>query len=243
MTVAVKDPISELVDTLAALRRDVDRLTKESAETRTAALQATTAAVAGQKAAEAPQTVRVDAAAVGKALTAVSASLAELRDQVGTLDAAHYREQVNTALGAAQTDLTRAVQEVERNLIETAHAADATVRRASNRLTGKLTLAIAAVVLAAAGLIWTTGTLATWWQRSTRDALAAEIERLQGELPVLQARAADWANRAGKAVLVQCGGTAAQAGAKPTPGRLCVRIDLKAPRYGQNGEYAILDGY
>jgi hypothetical protein len=243
MTFPVKDPISELVDTLAALRRDVDRLTRESAETRAAAQQATAAATAGQKAAEAPQTVKIDASAVGKALTAVSASIAELRDQVRTLDAAYYREQVDTALGAARTDLMRTVQDVERNLIETAHAADATVRGATNRLTGKLTLAIVAIVLTAAGLLWTTGTLATWWQRSTRDALLAEIERLQGELPVLQARAADWVNRAGKAVLVQCGGTAAQAGAKATPGRLCVRIDLKAPRYGQNGEYAILDGY
>src|SRR3954471_20675616 len=125
--------------------------------------------------------------AMTKQLWSVNALAVELGRDRRT----HYREQVNTALGAAQTDLTRAVQEVERNLIETAHAADATVRRASNRLTGKLTLAIAAVVLAAAGLIWTTGTLTTWWQRSTRDALAAEIERLQGELPVLQARAAD----------------------------------------------------
>jgi len=243
VTVAVKDPISELVDTLAALRRDVDRLTKESAQTCSAAQQATAAAIAGQKAAEAPQTVTVDASAVGKALTAVSASLTELFDQVRTLDAAHYREQVNAALGAAQTDLIRAVQDVERNLIETAHAADATVSRAANRLTGKLILAISAVVLAAGFLIWVTGTFATWWQRSTRDALAADIERLQGELPVLQARTAEWANRAGKAVLVQCGASAPQAGAKPTPGRLCVRIDLRAPAYGTNGEYRILDGY
>ena len=63
------------------------------------------------------------------------------------------------------------------------------MRGATNRLTGKLTLAIVAIVLTAAGLLWTTGTLATWWQRSTRDALLAEIERLQGELPILQARA------------------------------------------------------
>jgi hypothetical protein len=243
VTIPVKDPITELVDTLAALRRDVDRLTKESAETRSAAQQATAAAFAGQKAAEAPRTVTVDASAVGKALTAVSASLTELRDQVRTLDAVHYREQVNAALGAAQTDLTRAVQDVERNLVETAHAADATVSRVANRLTSKLTLAISAVVLAAGFLIWATGTLATWWQHSTRDALAADIERLQGELPVLQARAAEWVNRAGKAVLVQCGATAAQAGVRATPGRLCVRIDLRAPAYGTNGEYRILDGY
>ena len=180
---------------------------------------------------------------MGKALTAVSLSLTELRDQVRALDAAHYRDQINSALSAAQADLTRAVQDVECSLVATAHAADATAHRAANRLTGKLTLAIGAVVLAATGLIWTTGTLATWWQRSTRDALAVDIERLQGELPVLQARAAEWTSRAGKAVLVQCGASAAQAGVKPTSGRLCVRIDLRAPAYGTNGEYRILDGY
>lgn len=243
MTFPVKDPISELVDTLAALRRDVDRLTKESAQTRSSAQQATAAAIAGQKAAEAPQTVTVDASAVGTALTTVSLSLTDLRDQVRALDAAHYRDQVNSALGAAQADLTRAVQDMERSLVATTHAADATARRAANHLTSKLTLAIGAVVLAAGFLIWTTGTLATWWQRSTRDALAADIERLQGELPVLQVRAAEWTSRAGKAVLVQCGASAVQAGAKPTPGRLCVRIDLRAPAYGTNGEYRILDGY
>jgi hypothetical protein len=243
VTIPVKDPITELVDTLAALRRDVDRLSKESAETRSAAQQATAAAFAGQKASEAPRTVTVDASAVGKALTAVSASLTELRDQVRALDAAHYRDQVNSALSTAQADLTCAVQGVERSLVATAHAVDATARRAANHLTGKLTLAIGAIVLAAGFLIWTTGTLATWWQRATRDALAADIERLQDELPVLQARAAEWANRAGKAVLVQCGASAAQAGVKPTPGRLCVRIDLRAPAYGTNGEYRILDGY
>lgn len=237
----MSDPIAELIGTLAALRRDVDRLTQESAATREAALQASAAALAGQKAAEVPRPVRIDARSVGDALATVSSRLSVLQDDVRALDAGHYREAVEAALATATADLDRSVRGIETRLAATSRAAEETVRATTRHLTWKLAATLGAVVLAAGVTFYGFAMASTWWQRSTRDALAAEVEHLRAELPQLQARAAEWEKRAGRATLRICQGSPDQTGA--TRDRLCAKIDPAAPRYGEKSEFVILDGY
>ncbi|MCK1758047.1 hypothetical protein IVA78_23220, partial [Bradyrhizobium sp. 137] len=92
------------------------------------------------------------------------------------------------------------------------------------------------VVLGATGAQFAGVAASTFWGQAERARLAAEVERLRVALPTLQARAEDWQRRAGRVVLTNC-----QSDDRRT--RLCVRIDLSAPRFGPRGEYAVLDGY
>lgn len=237
----MSDPISELIATLAALRRDVDRLAQESTATREAAMQASVAALAGQKAAEAPRPIRIDARSVGDALAAVSSRLSALQDDVQALDAARYREAVEAALDSAKADLDQTVHEIEKRLRTAGQAMEQTVRGTARHLTWKLAATLGAVVLTAGLTLYGFASISTWWQRSMRDQLAGETERLRAELPQLQARVAEWEKRAGRATLRTCQDDLGQSSA--TRDRLCVKIDTTAPRYGERSEYAVLDGY
>lgn len=246
---AARDPISELVDTLSALRRDVDHLARESAEGRAAIEKAASAAAAAEKAAQTPRAITVDATAVGQALKAVQTSVARLGDQVGALDAAHYRQAVTDALAGARAELARHAEEFGRtldttagNLVRSAESAGTRMSQASHDLSTRIAVVIGAVtgavLLAAILVTWGSGQVAVLWQESTRDQLGAEIARRRAELADLEARAGDWARRAGRATLNQCGDPA-----NPKLLRLCARIDPKAPPYGAAGEFRILDGY
>lgn len=237
----MSDPIAELVATLAALRRDVDRLVQESTATHEAALQASAASLASQKAAEAPRPVRIDARSVSDALATVSSRLSALQDDVRALDAAGYREAVEAALGSAKADLDRTVRGVEKRLTGAGEAMDQRVRSTTRHLSLKLAATLSAVVLIAGLTLYGSASAATWWQQSTRDQLAGEAERLRAELPQLQARATEWERRAGRATLRTCQDASGRMAG--TRDRLCAKIDLSAPRFGERSEYAILDGY
>lgn len=236
----MSDPIAELIATLAALRRDIDRLAQESTATRDAALQAGAAALASQKAAEAPRPVRIDARSVGDALATVSSHLSALHDDVRALDAAGYRESVAAALSSAKADLDRTVRGIEKRLTATGQAMDQTVRRSTRHLTVKLAATLGAVLLTTGLTLYGFASASTWWQHSARDQIAGETERLRAELPQLQARVAEWEKRAGRATLRTCQDASGRAG---TRDRLCAKIDPSAPRFGERSEYAILDGY
>lgn len=84
---------------------------------------------------------------------------------------------------------------------------------------------VAAVGLAAFGLVEI--------QRYQVRSLANEKADLVQEVAALQAAAADFAKRAGKAKLTTCG----------DKGRLCVEIDRQAGGFGDDGQYAIIKGY
>jgi len=73
-----------------------------------------------------------------------------------------------------------------------------------------------------------------WWGTSQLRDEAAE---LRTEVRVLEAQAKEFRNKAGKAVLSSCG--------ERGKGRLCIRVDERAGRYGdsQSGLFMVIDGY
>lgn len=117
--------------------------------------------------------------------------------------------------------------------VEAAHgAADAiqeSIKGVSWKLAGVAFLAalgaVVAFALGAYGLVA--------WQSYQVRSLAAEKADLAEEVSRLQAAAADFAKRAGKANLITCGDKR----------RLCVEIDQQAGGFGEHGQYAIIKGY
>ena len=207
------DPVTELVNTLAAVRRDVDQLRRD--------MQGTLkAAQAAEGAAAKPRTLTLDVSALGPAFGALSDRIASLDTTVSALGADRLRDEVEAALDQVRTGID---------------AATHGVRRAAGHLTLRLTAVLVALVLAAAGAQFVGVAASTVWGQAERTRLAAEVEGLRVTLPALQARAEDWQRRAGRAVLTPC-----QSGSRT---RLCARIDPSAPRFGTRGEYAVLDGY
>lgn len=61
----------------------------------------------------------------------------------------------------------------------------------------------------------------------------AELSRLRSERDSLEARVAQLSERGGRIDLRRCG----------AGGRLCVRVERAAPRYGADGDYYVLKGY
>ncbi|MCK1287130.1 MULTISPECIES: hypothetical protein [unclassified Bradyrhizobium] len=208
------DPVIELLDTLKAVRRDVDRLGQD--------MQGTLkAAQAAEMAAAKPRTLTLDVSALGPAFGTLSDRVASLDTTVSALGADRLRSEVVAALHDARGEID---------------AATHGVRQATARLTLRLTAVLSLVVLGATGAQFAGVAASTFWGQAERARLAAEVERLRVALPTLQARAEDWQRRAGRVVLTNC-----QSDDRRT--RLCVRIDLSAPRFGPRGEYAVLDGY
>jgi hypothetical protein len=136
-------------------------------------------------------------------------------------------------LKAAVQDLATVVRdEVHRVLLEELQSLTADSRRASDALHA---------VRRAAGLrvaIWSVGVttlcsaiplgLACWVIPSR-----AEIAALRSRHDELAAKIAALEDRGGRVDLRRCGETA----------RLCVRVDRKAPVYGEKSDYLILGGY
>ena len=208
------DPVTELVNTLAALRRDVDQLRQDVRGT-------LKAAQAAEGAAAKPRTLTLDVSALGPTFCALSDRIASLDTTVSALGADRLRSEVVASLHDARGEIDAATQGV---------------RQATSRLTLRLTAVLGLVVLGATGTGFVGTAASTFWGEAERTRLAIEIERLRIALPALQARAEDWQRRAGRAVLTNCQSNDGRT-------RLCVRIDLSAPRFGSRGEYAVLDGY
>jgi hypothetical protein len=85
--------------------------------------------------------------------------------------------------------------------------------------------------------LWTLGLAATsaaialfiaWWVLPT----PAEISRLRTERDELASNIAVLNQRGARADLRRCGA-----------GRVCVRVDLSAPRYGERSDYLVIKGY
>jgi hypothetical protein len=67
-----------------------------------------------------------------------------------------------------------------------------------------------------------------WWVLPTR----AEIARLRTERDELVSNIAALNQRGARVDLRRCGA-----------GRVCVRVDLSAPRYGESSDYMVVKGY
>lgn len=88
-------------------------------------------------------------------------------------------------------------------------------------------------VLAVGGVVAAVAVAGIWWGTSS---LRDEAKRLRAEVAALEAQANAFSKKAGKAILSSCG----------EKGRLCVRVDDRAGRYGdtQSGElFMVIHGY
>lgn len=90
-------------------------------------------------------------------------------------------------------------------------------------------------VLAVGVVVATVAVAGIWWGTSS---LRDEAAGLRAEVAALEAQANEFSKKAGKAVLSSC--------AEKGKGRLCIRVDERAGRYGdtQNGElFMVIHGY
>lgn len=100
-------------------------------------------------------------------------------------------------------------------------AALQTLKRAANARATFWTLGVTAIAAGVALFV-------AWWALPTPGEIAAlrtERDALASDIAVLNQRGA-------RADLRRCGA-----------GHLCVRVDLKAPRYGERSDYLVIRGY
>ena len=153
------------------------------------------------------------------------------------MEAAHAQQTLAESaferLKAHVSDLDDIVrEEIRRTLIEELHLLGEESKRAADALRNLGRSANSRVVLWSVGLILLCAALpicGEWWflpsqseltaLRSKRDELASSIARLE--------------QRGGRIDLRRCGGT----------DRLCVRVDRKAPAYGEAADYFVVKGY
>jgi hypothetical protein len=115
------------------------------------------------------------------------------------------------------------VEELKSVQVETQRAVEALqrVKRAANARVTLWTLGLTGSSVAVALFV-------IWWGLPTR----AEIAVLRTERDELTRNVAALNQRGARADLRLCGSR-----------RLCVRVDLKAPRYGESSDYLVISGY
>lgn len=121
--------------------------------------------------------------------------------------------------------------QIQRALIDALKSVHAEVRGATEALQKIKRAANARVTLWTLGLTATSAAIAlfvAWWVLPT----PAEIARLRTERDELAINIAVLDQRGARADLRRCGA-----------GRVCVRVDPSAPRYGQSSDYMVIKGY
>lgn len=154
----------------------------------------------------------------------------------GTLIKDASQDAVERAIRAALPTLTReateGVENAAKGVLATlakrnAEAAD--LQNRMERTRASLGWRLSALAVAGAcGFVLAGWIAATWQQHS--------IESERAGLEALQANAAEWAAKAGRAKLDTCG----EQGKK---GRLCVRVDKAAGGFGKDSDYMVIQGY
>lgn len=121
--------------------------------------------------------------------------------------------------------------QIQRALVDALKAVHAEAQRAVEALQKISRAANARVMLWTLGLTATSAAIAllvAWWVLPT----PAEIARLRIERDELASNIAVLNQRGARADLRRCGA-----------GRVCVRVDLSAPRYGESSDYMVIKGY
>jgi hypothetical protein len=115
------------------------------------------------------------------------------------------------------------VEELKAVQVETQGAVTAlhSLKRAANARVTFWTLGVTAIALGVALFV-------AWWVLPT----PAEIVALRAERDALASNIAVLNQRGARADVRRCG-----------TGHLCVRVDLKAPRYGESSDYLVIKGY
>jgi hypothetical protein len=153
------------------------------------------------------------------------------------MEAAHAQQALaETALErlkAHVADLDDIVrEEIRRTLVEEFQVLESESKRAAEALRKLGRSANARVVLWSVGLTLLCAAIpmcAQWWLLPSQSELAA----LRLKRDELASNVAHLEQRGGRIDLRRCGGT----------DRLCVRIDRKAPAYGQAADYFVVRGY
>jgi hypothetical protein len=121
--------------------------------------------------------------------------------------------------------------QIQRALVDALKTVHTEAQRAVEALQKISRAANARVMLWTLGLTATSAAIAlfvAWWVLPT----PAEIARLRTERDELASNVAVLNQRGARAELRRC-----------EAGRVCVRVDLSAPRYGQNSDYMVIKGY
>ena len=121
--------------------------------------------------------------------------------------------------------------QIQRALVDALKTVHTEAQRAVEALHKISRAANARVMLWTLGLTGTSAAIAlfvAWWVLPT----AAEIARLRTERDELASNIAVLNQRGARADLRRCGA-----------GRVCVRVDLGAPRYGESSDYMVIKGY
>jgi len=168
---------------------------------------------------------------------AAQSTLDELAKQVGDIErraTAAVRHEVRETMQSVEAQTIAAFKDhgdAIKGAVNGAHGAVTAIQESIKGVSWKLALvaflaafgAIAAFAMGAYGLVF--------WQSYQVHDLASEKAALVQEVARLEAAAADFAKRAGKANLSTCGG------------RLCIEVDVTAKNWGKNSEFAIIKGY
>jgi hypothetical protein len=121
--------------------------------------------------------------------------------------------------------------QIQRTLVDALKTVDAEAQRAVEALQKIKREANARVTLWTLGLTVISAAVAlfiAWWVLPT----PAEIARLRTERDELASNLAVLNQRGARADLRRCG-----------TGRVCVRVDFSAPRYGESSDYMVIKGY
>jgi hypothetical protein len=121
--------------------------------------------------------------------------------------------------------------QIQRALVDALRTVHAEAQRAVEALRKIKREANARVALWTLGLPVVSAAIAlviAWWVLPT----PAEIARLRVERDELVSNIAALHQRGGRADLRRCG-----------TGRVCVRVDLSAPHYGESSDYMVIKGY
>jgi hypothetical protein len=124
----------------------------------------------------------------------------------------------------ARDQIQRALVDALRTVHTEAQGAAEALRRMKREANARVTLWTLALTMTSAAI----ALFIAWWVLPT----PAEIARLRTERDELASNLAALNHGGARADLRRCGA-----------GRVCVRVDLSAPRYGESSDYMVIKGY
>jgi hypothetical protein len=137
-------------------------------------------------------------------------------------------EKLNKHTQGLEAVVSDQIQRALIGALKTVHAENERAVEALQRIKRAANLRVTLCTLGLAASSASIALFVAWWVLPTR----AEIVTLRAERDELASNIAVLSQRGGRADLQRCGTR-----------HLCVRVDLKAPRYGDNSDYLVIRGY
>ena len=133
-------------------------------------------------------------------------------------------QQTQSLEAAVRDQIQRALVDALKTVHVEAQRAAAALRTMKREANARVTLWTLALTVTSAAI----ALFIAWWVLPT----PAEIARLRTERDELASNLAALNQHGARADLRRCGA-----------GRVCVRVDLSAPRYGESSDYMVIKGY